>query len=71
MSCDARKPVFGASDQVLYKQGCTTIEELARDSGSGGILCSKKEGADQLHGYCAADPCLCFCICKKQVAHIQ
>ena len=31
LSYDARKPVFGASDQVLYKPGCTaTTEELAR-----------------------------------------
>ena len=25
----------------------------------------KNKGADQLLGYCAADLCLCFCICKK------
>ena len=30
-------------------------------------LCSKNNGADQLHGYHAADLGLCFCICKKQV----
>ena len=26
-------------------------------------------GADQLHCYHAADLCLCFCICKKQVSY--
>ena len=30
-------------------------------------LCSKNKGADQLHGYCAADLLLCFCKWKKQV----
>ena len=30
-------------------------------------LCSENKGADQLHGYCAADLCLCFHLCKKQV----
>ena len=30
-------------------------------------LCSEKKVADQLHGYPAADLCLCFRICKKQV----
>ena len=30
-------------------------------------LCSQNKGADQLHGYRAADLHLCFRICKKQV----
>ena len=30
-------------------------------------LCSKNKGTDQLHGYHAANLCLCFHICKKQV----
>ena len=30
-------------------------------------LCSEKKGADQLRGYCEADPCLCFRICKMEV----
>ena len=29
--------------------------------------CSENKGADQLRGYGAADPCLCFHKCKKQV----
>ena len=33
----------------------------------GYYLCSENKGADQLHGYHAADLCLCFCICKKLV----
>ena len=32
-------------------------------------LCSENKGADQLHGYCAADLHLCFCICKNSVSH--
>ena len=28
-------------------------------------LCCENKGADQLHGYCAADLCLCFWISKK------
>ena len=27
-------------------------------------LCSENKGADQLRGYCEADLCLCFRICK-------
>ena len=30
-------------------------------------LCSENKGADQLGSPCAADLCLWFCICKKQV----
>ena len=30
-------------------------------------LCSESKDADQLRCYGAADLCLCFCICKKQV----
>ena len=30
-------------------------------------LCSVNKGADQLHGFCASNLCLCFCICIKQV----
>ena len=69
-----RKPVLGLgfSDQAQHKPGCTTKEDGKRleisDLGSRGIvLCSKSKGADKLHGYHAADPHLCFCICKKQV----
>ena len=70
-----RKPVFGVSDQVRHKLGCTAIEDGQRleisDSGSRGIvLCSENKGADQLcsHGAgIAADLCLCYYLCKKQV----
>lgn len=27
----------------------------------------RNKGADQMHSYCEADGCLCFCICKKPV----
>ena len=32
-------------------------------------LCMENKVADQLRGNCAADLCLCFCICKKQFSH--
>ena len=34
-------------------------------------LCSKDKGTDQLHSYPAADLCLCFHICKKQIFSIH
>ena len=64
-----RKPVFGVSDQVLDKPGCTTTEDGKRLE----ILdlrsrpCSENKGADQLRGYREADLRLCFCICNKPV----
>ena len=46
-----RKPVFGVSDQVRYKPGCTTTEDGRRleisELGSRGIVLSNK-GADHL-----------------------
>ena len=71
-----RKPVFGVSDQVRHKPGCSTTEDGSRliisDLGSRGIveLCSENKGADQLHGYRAADLRLCFGIyAKSRVSH--
>ena len=32
-------------------------------------LCSEIKGADQLHGYHAAQLRLCLCICKKYFSH--
>ena len=34
-------------------------------------LRSKNKGADPLQGYCCADLCLCFRICKKQVFSLR
>ena len=68
-----RKPVFGASDQVRHKPGCTTTEDGWRleisDLGSRGndYPYSENKGADQLRGYREADLRLCFRICKKPV----
>ena len=71
-----RKLVFGVSDKVPHKLGCTATEDGQRleilDLGSRGIvlrmyLCYENKGADQLCGYRPADLCFCFCICKKQV----
>ena len=64
-----RKPVFGFSDQVAHKPGCTATEDGLRpeilDLGSREIVLSVSEnkGADQLRGYREADLRLCFRIC--------
>ena len=70
-----RKQVFGVSDQIHHKPGCTATEDGKRleisDLESIGIvlyyLCSENKGADQLRGYPEADLCLCFRICKNPV----
>ena len=74
MSLIVRKPVFGVSDQVRHKPGCTATEDIAR-----GLIfrikvveglyytCSENKGADQLRGYREADLRLCFRICKKPI----
>ena len=72
MSLVVRKPVFGVSDQVRHKPGCTATQDGMRleipDLGSGGIvLCSENKDADQLRGYREADLRLCFRIRKKPV----
>ena len=57
MSLFVRKPVFGVSDQVRHKLGCTATENDQRleisNFGSRGIsisVCENKD-ADQLRGY--------------------
>ena len=69
-----RKPVFGVSEQVRHKLGCTVTEDGYKleilDLESRAIvvsICSKNKGAEQLGSYCAADLRPCFCICKKTV----
>ena len=69
-----RKPVFGVSDLVQHKPGCTATEECLRlenflilEVEELHYLCSEKQGTDKLHGYHAADLHLCFCKCKSQV----
>ena len=70
-----RKPVFGISDHVFYKPGCTAMEDGYRleilDLGSTciGIYypCSENKGADQLRGNREADLRLCFLIYEKPV----
>ena len=54
------KPVFGISDQVQHKLGCSATEDGLRlefsDLGSRRIvLCSENKAADQLCSYRAAD----------------
>ena len=60
-----RKPVFGVSNQVGYKTGCTATED-------GSV--AKTKGADQLHGYAyaksrfshdAAHIALTYCLYKQ------
>ena len=65
-----RKSVFGVSDQVGHKPGCTQkmarglkfrikeVEELYYPF-------SENKGADQFRGYREADLRLCFRICKN------
>ena len=61
-----RKSVFGVSDQVPHKQGCTATEDSETLEisylGVEGLyyLCSENKGADQLRGYREADLRLCF-----------
>ena len=73
LSLVVRKPVFGVSDQVRHKPGCTIteygkrfeisdlVEEVLYYPGR------ENKGADQLRGYRVADLRLCFRICKKPV----
>ena len=73
MSLVVRKPVFGVSDQVRHKPGCTTTEDglKFRIKEVEGLyyLCSENIGADQLCGYRTADLGLCFCIYKSRFSH--
>ena len=67
-----RKPVFGVSDQVRHKLGCTATEDGKRleisDFGRKRIVqCSKNKGTDKLNGNRAADLHLCFRICNRHV----
>ena len=68
-----RKPVFGVSDQIPHKPGCTK-HKMARGlkfriQEVEGLCyqCSESKGADQLRSYREADLRLCFRICKKPV----
>ena len=66
MSLVLRKPVFGVSDQVRHKPGCTATEDgyslEISDLDVEGLyyLCSENKGADQLRGYREAELRLCF-----------
>ena len=61
-----RKPVFGVSDQVLHKSGCTARGSKFRIKEVEGLYyLSRNESADQLCGYRAADLRLSIHICKK------
>ena len=57
MSRDARKPVFGVSDQVSHKPGCTgkgdskNLEISDYEEEGLYFLGSQNKGADQLRGY--------------------
>ena len=73
ISLVVRKTVFGISDQVRHKPGCTATEDDKKleisDLESRGIVypCRENKGADQLRGYREADLRLCFRTCKKPV----
>ena len=58
MSHDARKPIFGVSDQVRHRSTCTVLETGEKRKISDlrrreilVYLCSENKGADQLHSY--------------------
>ena len=65
-----REPVFGVSDQVQDKLGCTPteyswrLEILVLELEGLYYLHSENKGADQLYGYCTDDLGLCFYIFK-------
>ena len=68
-----RKPVFGVSDQVRHKTGCTVTEDARLEARNFGFIKKRDcdirvaEGADQLRVYREADLRLFFRICKKPV----
>ena len=72
-----RKPVFGVSDQVRHKAGCTAIKDgemlEISDLGSQGIVyytCSENKGADQLRGNTARLICVfVFAKAKSLFSH--
>ena len=75
MSRAARKPVFGVSDHVQRKPGCTATEDSNRlgisDLGEELFnLLGVNKGADHRRSYCTAEPRHCFGICKKQVTQL-
>ena len=61
MSHIARLPVFMILDQVWHKSDCTTTEDVRglkiwfQEGEVLYHLCSKNNGADQLHSYCTAN----------------
>ena len=58
--------VFGVSDKIPYKLGCTTTKNSLRLETSDlnreelYYLCSKNIGTYQVRSYCTADLFLCF-----------
>ena len=74
-SCFVRKPVFGVSDKVQLKLGCTQPQKMVRclkfwikEVKKFYYLCSENKGADEPCGFLTAAALhLCFHICKKQV----
>ena len=74
-----RKSVFGVSDPVRHKPGCTVTEagqrlEILNLEGKGIVkryLCSENKGAGHLCGYRIADLRLCFRICKNLLLFLR
>ena len=69
-----RKPVFGVSNQVRHKRGCTATEDGQRpetsDLDSRGIVLSVVRKTKALIICAVTTQLICafnFCICKKQV----
>ena len=71
-----RKPVFGVSDHVRHKPGCTTTQDGKKLEisylGSRGIiyyLCSVNKGADQLSGTAKLICVFVFAYAKSRFSH--
>ena len=68
-----RKPVFGVStrsniNQAVQPQKMSRGLKIQIYEVEGlYYLSSENKGADRVRGYHAADLCLCFCICEKQI----
>ena len=70
MSCDVRKHVFGVSNSLPYKEGCTIIEARGlkfhiQEVEGLYYSCSENKATDQLCGYRTTDLRLCFRIMQK------
>ena len=69
MSLVARTPIFGFSDQVQNKPGCTATEDEIFDLERRGMALFHDVAKTKVPGYRAADLRLCFRNMQKQFSH--